>query len=137
MVYIGVVGSRRRNSYSDIKKIYDELDKRVEEYGIGNITLVSGGCNRGGDRFAEWYQNDAGLPNPMVIHYPDKTNPVYLGMVKQNHRAAYAIIAYERNTLIARDSDELIALVASDRKGGTEDTIRKYLKFGKTKLTLL
>jgi len=42
-----------------------------------------------------------------------------------------------RNTYIARDSDVLIACVADDRIGGTEDTIRKYLKTGKTNLIII
>jgi hypothetical protein len=37
----------------------------------------------------------------------------------------------------ARDADVLIACAAPDRKGGTEDTIRKYLKLGKTRLILV
>jgi len=41
------------------------------------------------------------------------------------------------NTYIARDSDILIACVSKDRKGGTEDTIKKYLKLGKNKLYLV
>ena len=48
--------------------------------------------------------------------------------MKKNPRWAYAEINYARNTLIARDADELIAVVAEDRKGGTEDTIKKFLK---------
>ena len=48
--------------------------------------------------------------------------------MKKNPRWAYAEINYARNTLIARDADDLIAVVAEDRKGGTEDTIKKFLK---------
>jgi hypothetical protein len=36
-----------------------------------------------------------------------------------------------RNTYIAQDCDVLLALVASDRTGGTEDTVKKALKLGK------
>ena len=36
---------------------------------------------------------------------------------------------FTRNTDIARDADVLIACVAKDRTGGTEDTIRKWRKF--------
>ena len=38
---------------------------------------------------------------------------------------------YARNTDIARDSDILIAVVNKDRKGGTEDTIKKATRMGK------
>ena len=36
------------------------------------------------------------------------------------------VAGFYRNTFIARDSDILIALVAEDRKGGTEDTLKKH-----------
>jgi predicted Rossmann fold nucleotide-binding protein DprA/Smf involved in DNA uptake len=38
---------------------------------------------------------------------------------------------YRRNKLIAEESDILIALVAKDRKGGTEHTIKEMLKLNK------
>ncbi len=66
-----------------------------------------------------------------IIHYPDKSKLE----VKTNW--AYSKICYERNTLIAQDSDILIACVSPDRKGGTEDTINKYLKMGKDKLVIV
>jgi hypothetical protein len=33
--------------------------------------------------------------------------------------------------LVAKDCDHVIAFVASDRKGGTEDAIKRALKAGK------
>jgi len=48
-------------------------------------------------------------------------------------RWAYAKANYERNTLVAGDSDVLISCVAPDRTGGTEDTIKKFIKQGKDK----
>jgi hypothetical protein len=136
MVRIGVIGSRRRNSEDDCVLLFNEIEKRVKEYGPENVTLISGGCPTGGDFFAEVIQEELQLPNPMIIHYPDKNqlDPV---LMKRSPRMAYAAINYARNTLIARDSDELIALVAVDRKGGTEDTIRKFKGFGKDSLILL
>jgi hypothetical protein len=38
---------------------------------------------------------------------------------------------YARNQLVAKDCDRVVAFVASDRKGGTEDTIKRALKAGK------
>lgn len=35
------------------------------------------------------------------------------------------------------EADVLIACVAEDRKGGTEDTIKKFQKLGKTQLILV
>jgi hypothetical protein len=38
---------------------------------------------------------------------------------------------FARNAQIAEDCDLLIAVVSKDRKGGTEDTIRKVMALGK------
>jgi hypothetical protein len=46
---------------------------------------------------------------------------------KRHGRAA----GFVRNALIAADADVLIAVVAADRTGGTEDTVRKAEKLGK------
>lgn len=110
---IGIVGSRRRHTVQDcglckqaLLKIYQPGDR-----------LVSGGCPLGGDKFAEGIARSMGLT--ITIHHADWNGPAgkSAGML--------------RNTKIAEDCDVLIALVASDRTGGTEDTIRKVLALGK------
>lgn len=118
MKKIGIVGSRRRDSEEDLETCRRIL---LEIYKEGD-TLVSGGCPKGGDRFAEIFAKEYNIP--IKIHYPDKSklDPEKL---KKNIKWAYAEINFARNTLIAQDSDVLIAVVASDRKGGTEDTIKK------------
>lgn len=85
-------------------------------YQPGDV-LVSGGCPKGADNFAEVLANVRGLT--ITIHKPD-----WNGTAK---KAA----GFVRNTLIAKQCDVLIALVASDRKGGTEDTVKKVLAMGK------
>lgn len=123
---IGIIGSRRRDTEADL----DILIKFLSNMNMDNVTFVSGGCPKGGDKFAE--QIASNLRIPIIIHYPDKsTLPV------NPQRWDFARINYERNTLIARDADILVALVAFDRKGGTEDTIRKYLKMGKERLYII
>ncbi len=110
MKKIGIVGSRRRDSFVDLKKINDAF---LLEFMEGDI-IVSGGCPRGGDKFAEFIAFSYKVP--ITIYRPDW---------KKNGRGA----GFVRNTDIARESDVLIACVAADRKGGTEDTIRKFKKF--------
>ena len=109
MSIIGVCGSRRRNSPADyklvraaIRSIYQPGDR-----------FVSGGCPTGADRFAELLARDLGAP--ILIYHADwKSWGRYAGP--------------HRNTLIAHEADCLIACVAPDRTGGTEDTIRKFEK---------
>ena len=116
---IGIVGSRRRDSSEDLeatRKVFLSIYEKGD-------TLVSGGCPKGGDRFAEIFAKEYSVP--ITIHYPDKSK------LKGNQRWHYAEINFARNTLIAQDSDVLIACVASDRTGGTEDTIKKAKNLGK------
>lgn len=105
---IGVVGSRRRNKTADFNQVYETL---MELYEPGDW-LVSGGCPEGADSFANQIAKDYGWA--ILTFWPNwntKGGP------------------FIRNTEIARHSDILIAQVAPDRKGGTEDTLKKYTKF--------
>ncbi len=105
---IGVVGSRRRNKQSDFCQVYDTL---MELYEPGDW-LVSGGCPKGADSFAEQIAKDYGWA--ILTFWPN-----------WNKRGDQ----FRRNGDIARHSDILVAQVAPDRTGGTEDTIQKYEKF--------
>lgn len=121
MKTIGIVGSRRRDADVDyllVSRAFGGV------YGKGD-RIVSGGCRKGGDRFAELIADRFNIP--ITIHRPDQ-GELDLALLVQNPRAAYAKINYARNTLVARDADVLIACVAPDRRGGTEDTIRKFEK---------
>lgn len=114
---IGIVGSRRRNEISDYAAVRDAFlslwENRTLYDGKAITEIVSGGCPKGGDRFAEELSKHFDVD--MTIFYPKW---------KKYGKVAGLI----RNTYIARDSDVLIACVAADRKGGTEDTIKKFLR---------
>jgi hypothetical protein len=106
---IGIVGSRKRNNIADYTLV---RLKFFEIYKEGDI-IISGGCYAGGDAFAEQLAKNYGIP---IRIYP--ANWTKLG------KSA----GFQRNTIVAQESDILIACVAEDRKGGTEDTIKKFLK---------
>lgn len=120
MKIIGVVGSRRRSTTLDYRAVEEAV---LANYEVGD-QLVSGGCPQGADHFAEVIARKHQIP--ITIHYA-RWNAL-------GRRAGFA-----RNTDIAEDADVLIACVADDRTGGTEDTIKKYerLKGGQAKLVLL
>jgi len=112
---IGIVGTRRRNTFQD-KKLLEERFLNISA-GLAEFQLVSGGCPRGADRFAEEIAKKYGLT--ITIHYPNW---------ERFGRSA----GFIRNTKIAEDCDILLALPSVDRIGGTEDTIKKVDKLGKS-----
>lgn len=118
MKIIGIIGSRRRDSIEDFKKVEEEFLKHFVE----GDTICSGLCPRGGDKFAvllsEKYNTDKKW-------FPADWTRYGKGA------------GFMRNTDIAKNSDILIACVSEDRTGGTEDTIKKYLRLGKDKLFLV
>ncbi len=118
---IGIIGSRRRDTDEDYRLVLRDF---LSIYQFGD-RIVSGGCSKGGDRFAEHIANYFEIP--IVIHYPNKSK-LDPKLLEVNPRAAYAAINYDRNWLIAQDADILIACVAKDRKGGTEDTVKKFCR---------
>lgn len=114
---IGIVGSRRRNSEEDFEilvKIFSEI------YEPGD-TIVSGGCYCGADKMAEQISQDFNAP--IKIHKAEWDK--------------YGLSAgIKRNTYIAEDCDVLLAVVAPDRTGGTEDTIKKAKRLNKEVILL-
>lgn len=109
---VGIVGSRRRKYTEDFKKVEESFLKIRSEHEINMI--ISGGAPEGGDKFAESISSSYNIP--IKIYYPEW------------HKYG-RIAGFMRNTDIAKESDILIACVHEDRKGGTEDTIKKFRKF--------
>ena len=108
MKYIGIVGSRRRNSFPDYIKVHQAF---LSIYNPGD-RIVSGGCPQGADHFAEQIAKKEQVP--ILIHYA------------QWNKCGKAA-GFIRNGDIAQEATTLIACVAEDRTGGTEDTIKKFL----------
>jgi hypothetical protein len=132
-IYIGVVGSRSRNSESDYQLVKDKIFELSNHYPYVPFILVSGCCQKGADSFLSRLFDELDVVAELLEFPPDtsKINP------DKNYKKEYAKIAYERNEYIAYHSDILIACVSTDRKGGTEDTIKRYLKMKKTHLILI
>ena len=111
---LGIVGCRDRNE----ERHFELVCNKVLEIGVENIEeIVSGGCKKGGDRFAEIIAETLHIPVKRFLpECPPNSEPWIW------FQAAMA-----RNTQIADYSDKLIALVHPKRSGGTEDTITKFL----------
>lgn len=110
-MHIGIIGSRRRDSAHDLSQVRSALVSVIVSGKEIAPTIVSGGCPKGGDRFAEILAKEFKLS---II--------IYRAEWRKYGKAA----GFIRNTYIAEDSDVLIACVAEDRTGGTEDTIKKF-----------
>ena len=115
---IGIIGTRRRDSIQDYALTEQAF---LKIYNPGD-TICSGLCPKGGDKFAAILANYSGAK---TLWFPADW--------KKYGKAA----GFIRNYGIAKHSDILIACVSEDRTGGTEDTIKKYWKFGKTNLILV
>lgn len=115
---IGIIGSRGRNSIDDFCAIEKAL---LKIYRLGD-TIISGGCPKGADHFAEMFSTKYDIPI-RIICADWETYGFAAGFI--------------RNSDIARESDILIACVAKNRKGGTEDTIKKFkIKHPKSKIII-
>jgi len=104
---IGIIGSRSRDSGPDMYAVVQAFESVYKD----GDWICSGGCPKGGDRFAKLIHQQGSIP---YLEFPADW--------KQHGRTAGII----RNTQIAKFSDVLIACVASNRTGGTEDTIKQF-----------
>ena len=109
---VGVVGSRRRKDLDAVFRLVESLPK--------DSVVVSGGC-WGPDTWAVNWAKKLGIPYEEYL--PDM--PPH-GSSPWEFTKAY----YARNRKLAENVDILYAFVASDRKGGTENTIRHAENFG-------
>jgi YspA, cpYpsA-related SLOG family len=115
MKHIGIIGTRRR----DTSEAYSKIQEKFFEIFEDGDWIVSGGCPKGGDRFAEKLAKEYGIP--IIIFYPN--------WKKYGKNAGFV-----RNADIAKKSDIIIACVSKDRTGGTEHTLRKFKEFLKTEI---
>jgi hypothetical protein len=109
---VGMVGSRRRTDR-------ETIEAAVYRLPLGTVVVT--GAARGPDRWAEQAARTRGFE--VVIYRPD------LHEVRARWQATERF--YTRNQRIVDDSDRIIAFVAPERTGGTEDTIRRALRAGK------
>jgi predicted Rossmann fold nucleotide-binding protein DprA/Smf involved in DNA uptake len=110
---VGIVGSRRRRDWRAVFNLVDKLPS--------GTVVISGGCKRSVDTWAVLRARERGLET--VEHLPKLSRGMSYWQVVQ--------AMYARNRLIAEDCDILVAFVAPDRTGGTENTIGWAKKLGK------
>ena len=112
MTKIGIVGCRDRKDKSRVKSVVKSLSELCDD-----LHIVSGGA-RGPDSWAIEEAKNWGIPS--TVHF---------SRIPAGHAPKYLVARalYERNQRIVDDIDVLIAFVSPERKGETEDTIKKAL----------
>lgn len=106
---VAIIGSRQRTDRETVTRL-------VRNLGPG-VIVVSGGCE-GPDQWAAEEARAIGLE--VVEHLPD--------LSECRQRFEFTKRFYERNQRVVEDATEVFALVAPNRKGGTEDTIKRARK---------
>ena len=142
MKKIIIIGSRQRNSDEDYMAVYN-IFRKVYNY---NDMIISGGCPKGADHFAELIAGRHGMTvenKQLKLHLPVKPKP-------GSPRYLWAKAMYDRNTIVANEAEEdsiVIACVVKPqdglesvlkrKKGGTEDTLKKIVGFARCKNIIL
>ena len=125
---IGIIGSRK---YEKKRSIKDFIFRIKEKYG-DTITIVSGGCKDGADKYAKKYAIEFGL---QYEEYPPAHHPhnLYCPLPESRYGRKYSPKNYHvRNKIIAGTSDFVVGFIPEGVEArGTMNTIQYAEKFDK------
>ena len=137
-----IIGSRQRNSEKDYLAVYNAF-RIVYDF---NDVIISGGCPKGADHFAELIAERHGITKEngqLKIHLPVKPK-------RGAPRYVWSKVMYDRNTIVANEAEVdsvVIACIVSPedglesvlkrKRGGTEDTLKKIAGHGRCKNIML
>ena len=130
---VGIVGSRRRKSDKDFGKIVARLSQLERETGREIKKIVTGDCDEGGDKFAREIADMFGWE--CEVKY--KLDPAGNRWINAKISGwvtywEFTKMCYNRNEEVAKEPlDYLLPLVAPDRTGGTENTIKHFKRHHK------
>ena len=125
---IGIVGSRE---YQNFRKVKDTIFRLKKKFGE-DLTIISGGCLDGADKFAKKYAIE--LECKYIEYNPGHTpKNLYSALSENYYGKKYAPKNFfHRNKMIAIASDYLIAFIQSGKKSsGAEHTIKEAKKLNK------
>ena len=125
---IAIIGSRK---YEKKRSIKDFIFRIKEKYG-DTITIVSGGCKDGADKYAKKYAIEFGL---QYEEYPAAHQPhnLYCVLPENRYNRPYSVKHFfVRNKIIASVSEMVVAFIPEGIKSnGSLDTIKQAKKQGK------
>jgi predicted Rossmann fold nucleotide-binding protein DprA/Smf involved in DNA uptake len=125
---IGIIGSRE---YQNFRKVKDTIFGLKSKFG-DNLTIVSGGCLDGADKFAKKYAIELGC-NYIEFNPAHTPKNLYSALHENYYGKKYLPKNFfHRNKMIAKYVDCLIAFVSNGKKSsGTEHTIKEAKKVKK------
>lgn len=125
---IGIIGSREYQNFRKVKDTIFKLKQKFEE----SLTIVSGGCQNGADKFAKKYAIELGCS---YIEYNPAHTPknLYSALSENYYGKKYSPKNFfHRNKMIASTCEYLIAFIPKDSiSKGTENTIKETKKLNK------
>tara|TARA_R100000664_G_C2726827_1_gene118552 strand:+ start:645 stop:1040 length:396 start_codon:yes stop_codon:yes gene_type:complete len=123
---VGIIGSR---TYQNKRKVRDMIFKLKQEFN-SELTIVSGGCSDGADKFAKKYALE--LDCQYIEFNPAHTQRnLYSALHDAYYGKEYAAKwFFQRNKMLANYVDYLIAFMDTD-SNGTVNTINEARKKGK------
>ena len=125
---VAIVGSRRYENRTKIKKFIFRL---IEKYGE-TVTIVSGGCKDGADRYAKKYALELGA---QYREYPPfhEVHNLYCVLPENCYSKPYNVkYFFVRNKQIAQNSDIVVGFIPRGVKSdGTLSTLKYAKQFNK------
>tara|TARA_Y100001937_G_scaffold128749_1_gene207580 strand:- start:5771 stop:6172 length:402 start_codon:yes stop_codon:yes gene_type:complete len=125
---VAIVGSRRYENKTKIKKFIFRL---IEKYGE-TVTVVSGGCKDGADRYAKKYALELGA---QYREYPPfhEVHNLYCVLPENCYSKPYNVkYFFVRNKQIAQNSDIIVGFIPKGVKSdGTLSTLKYAKQFNK------
>ena len=125
---VAIVGSRR---YENTRKVQDLIYSLKEKFG-NKLTIVSGGCKSGADKYAKKFALEADVK--YVEYLPAHENrSLFCVLPERYYGKPYSVKNYfARNKLIAKNSDIVIGMIPEGiTSNGTQSTLDYGKKFGK------
>ena len=125
---VAIVGSRR---YENTRKVQDLIYSLKEKFG-DKLTIVSGGCKSGADKYAKKFALEANIK--YLEFLPAHENKSMFCVLPESYYGKpYHVKNYfARNKQIAKASDIVIGMIPEGvTSNGTQSTLDYGKKFGK------
>lgn len=126
-IRVAIIGSR---TYEHKRKIRDMIFKLKQEFGDA-LEIVSGGAKDGADKYARKFAIESGV-SYKEFNPAHTVKNLYSAMPDEYYEQPYHVTQlFQRNTLICRYADKIIAFRSEGKSSGTDHAITQAEKFNK------